>query len=901
MDLQYLKKFIQFETYGWIATSGLFLCVISGILLVVPYDFNQSYRSVSELLLVNQSGKLIRNFHYWSAQLFFIFTLLHIYDHLRKSTEAKIKTNRTWIVLCLATLFLGYEMISGFILKGDASGVQAHRIIGSLLESLPIAGKMLRSVFLGTGDNWQPIYIQHVSIGTIIFFIALYDHARAIWPKLKSLLGVFTIILIVSFFLRAPIGQSTSSQIKGPWFFVGIQEILHLTNHKVLIVWAALIFFVLFYLLPSLKQAYKAWMKRILLVSSIIYLALSITVLLFRGENWQWQGWKEALSTGKELLVIDPVNLFAENDTLNVPKNQKIEGCLVCHKSVKGLTESHNPSVIGCSSCHLGDPWTLNKRIAHKSIILVPGNFSNVQQTCGTQDCHFEISKRIMNSLMTTQSGIIGVDKFVFQETNSLNDTFRVDQLGYSAADTHLRNLCAGCHLGKEKTGQGNPQWHQRGGGCNACHLFYGEEANKSLERMKSKLNPLIREIHPSIDLQVTNDRCISCHSRSGRISLSYEGWNETTLDPKEVKDSGKFRILPDNRVLEYIAPDVHHEKGLACIDCHTSYEIMGTGAHIAHKEDAVKIGCSDCHPDKKINSMAVPDLPDYESQMIYSLRNFDRKNRVILTKNSNQPILNTRVDSTGQIILTGKLTGKSHLSKLAGQSCKKGASHNRLSCESCHTKWVPQCIGCHNVYEKGTAGFDLLTDKAIKGTWVEFAGKTFPEPPVMGISTRTGEQVVGALPGMIMSIDRKSFGLKSSESFHRLFAPAPGHTTIKEGRTCKSCHNNPLALGFGRGKLDYQVEGGKGKWIFDPQFEKNRADSLPEDAWTGFLQERKNLAATRYTLRPFNVAEQKRILNVGACLTCHKEKSRVVEQMLENFRNTLNKLSGKCILPSYP
>jgi hypothetical protein len=44
-------------------------------------------------------------------------------------------------------------------------------------------------------------------------------------------------------------------------------------------------------------------------------------------------------------------------------------------------------------------------------------------------------------------------------------------------------------------------------------------------------------------------------------------------------------------------------------------------------------------------------------------------------------------------------------------------------------------------------------------------------------------------------------------------------------------------------------------------------------------------------------VAEQKQILQVGSCLTCHDEKSKVMDQALENWEKTLAGRSKKCVL----
>ena len=89
MDNPKFKNFIQFDTAGWIAVSGLLMCVLSGVLLAIPYDFTRAHHSVAEILLFNPSGTFVRNFHYWSAQIFFIFT---IFAYLR--SPPKIDRNQ---------------------------------------------------------------------------------------------------------------------------------------------------------------------------------------------------------------------------------------------------------------------------------------------------------------------------------------------------------------------------------------------------------------------------------------------------------------------------------------------------------------------------------------------------------------------------------------------------------------------------------------------------------------------------------------------------------------------------------------------------------------------------------------------------------------------------------------
>ena len=894
MDLSKLKKWLQFDSAGWIAISSMLLCGLSGILLAIAYDFNRSYASIFELILFNPAGNFLRNFHYWSAQLFFISALLHIYDHLRKSSDSNLKNNRIWWMLCLSLTFLGYEMISGFILKGDAAGLQARRVLATLLDSVPLVGKMLRSALTGSEDHWLVVYVQHVGTGIILLFIGIYEHLKSIWPRLKTILAVLVGIVLMSLLFRAPLGLPDDARLKGPWFFLGIQEMLHWTSIPVIVI-LFLILFLLFGFLPRFKDKGKIIVKWIFLTVGIFYLFVTLLVFLFRGEDWQWRDSPEIGTSGDPFLIYAPVNIFGDAKGNSLPGNLKTEGCLVCHSGMKGLSDSHNTAIVGCFVCHKGDPFTANKQMAHRNIISLPGNFSNVRQTCGTKNCHREISDRLMDSPMSRLNGIVGVDKFVFGEATTPKDTLSLNGLGHSAADTHLRNLCAGCHLGNDKRTSGNAVWLERGGGCNACHLVYDKKALQSLKRMQSNPSQIGEEVHPLINIQVSNDKCKSCHSRSGRISLSYEGWNETSLKKADISDSVHFRVLPDDRVLEFIQTDVHHQKGLDCIDCHGSYEIMGDGHQHLHKEDAVYVQCIDCHPSDKPNTSIIGKLLDRESIVIAGLRRYDAKTRVVLTDNNHLPLLNTRVDSLDRIFLTNKLTGKIQESKQMSTVCTKGKGHSRLTCESCHSAWVPQCIGCHSVYEKNALGVDMLTNKPTTGSWVEYAGKSLAEAPVLGVNELKGGKIVTAMPGMILTIDRESFAKGKGKSFYRLYAPASGHTTQKEVRSCKSCHNNPLAIGYGRGEMKYSAAAEIGEWTFKPRFAPNENDQLPEDAWIGFLMETKPPCSTRDGLRPFSVKEQLRILKVGSCLTCHGEKSKVMDWALTNFQQTLEKRSRFC------
>jgi quinol-cytochrome oxidoreductase complex cytochrome b subunit len=899
-----IGKYIAIDTYGWVAVASIILCAVSGALLVVPYNVSSPYLSVTSFITANPGAALLRNIHYWSAQLFLILTLVHIFDHLSKGTESNIKKKSVWFRLTLSIIFTLYVMLSGFILKADGDSLQAHRILSSLVSSLPWIGPMLQQTFIGSEGNFQVLYLQHAGTATVILFVIIMEHARSLKVNLRTLLFTIGIITIISFLFRAPINALNSPVMKGPWYFVGLQETLHWVSNPLLITIGLILLLLLIYLIPWVKPLYSRIIKQFFVVMIILYALLTVNGFFFRGPMWQWQWpWEEDYKL-QPLVHLEKIN-FSAADTAQLTIIQgHAEGCVSCHKGMSGFSDAHKPEFIGCFSCHGGDPLTLDKTKAHSSMFPVPGNLSNASEACGNVGCHPGIVPRVKISLMSTLSGIVSVDKWVFGETDDINLATHINDIGHTASGQHLRNLCAGCHLGNEKTNTGPAEWLERGGGCLACHLTYDKKALTTLDQVKrrQKSDTALPMFHPALDLNITNDKCKSCHSRSGRISMNYEGWHETELKPENVVGKDNYQVLPDKRVFVKMPADIHHERGMICIDCHGSYELMGDGKLYSHKEEAVKVQCSDCHAPKAIQQKSITGV-DQETQLISWLRKFQTEGiQVVLTQKGEIPLVNTIVEEHGSRLSMIKKSGSGiTIMKPPAKACTEGKAHARLSCEACHTSWAPQCIGCHNSYDSKAKGFDMLTNKVEKGTWVEYSTEGLAELPVLGINATDKSKKSGMVstftPGMILTIDKGSFSKGEKTVFHRLYAPSSAHTTQREGRSCKSCHNDPLAIGYGRGKLSYSTDG---KWTFDPLFQNNKYDGLPEDSWIGFLQERKDQASTRKGMRPFNLAEQKRILTAAACLTCHDATSGVMKRSLVDFDKVIRERSKRCVMPVF-
>jgi len=597
------------------------------------------------------------------------------------------------------------------------------------------------------------------------------------------------------------------------------------------------------------------------------------------------------------LFFVKPWEYSSTNKVYTTLSNQ--ESCFNCHQQNDGYSEYHNPAIIGCVSCHLGDSKNVTKEGAHDNMVRIPGNLSDASETCGV--CHPNELKKINGSLMTTNSGIVAVDKFIFGEAATPNGQYHITDIKHSASEKHIRDLCSNCHLGAEKTDFGAITQMSRGGGCNACHLNYTQKASEDLNTYLDSDKEKLPTTHPSTDVFMTNMHCYGCHSRSGRISTNYEGWQETIYNDDEIPNDGqKYKVNDDKRVYQYIKEDVHHALGLLCIDCHSSHEVMGDGKNYAHAEDAVKVTCSDCHTKGDRNTVKYEEL-DAESLLVFMHRKYTHQDKeMIAVADGNHPLVNTYIKNDTTFLI-GKKDNKMHALSPQG-SCSKDAVHSNLACSTCHSSWATKCIGCHNEYEPNAPGYDLLEKRKTAGQWKEFVAEFSATQPSLGIKeTEKGIQIKPAIPGMILTIDHKSFDSLSTKdtSFHRLYAPSAPHTTTKKVRNCTSCHLDPQALGYGSGELVYNTN--TSNFTFTPTYANNNNDNLPEDAWIPFLKndDPDRVKSTRTDFRPFSIKEQQKMLTVGACFSCHDQASIIMKESLTgSFNNYKKNVSEKCVLP---
>ena len=528
-------------------------------------------------------------------------------------------------------------------------------------------------------------------------------------------------------------------------------------------------------------------------------------------------------------------NLTQRPDKITRLNSGQVEMCLYCHVKEKP-DPAHGAKVIGCAACHLGDAMAFDKEKAHKGIVNNPGDLRIVEQTCGTQGCHAQDVPKVKNSLMATNRGIIATLLYYWGEAETQDGDYSVEDLiktgKTSLALDYYRKLCGTCHLWKQKDDlEDAPEFfRKKGGGCTACHhipgkTLPGEDPEKT---------------HPYITKKVPVENCVRCHNRSGRVGLAYQGQyeGESYGTPYEEGRPNSQR-LPDGHFYFNLSPDIHHEKNMACIDCHTREEIMGDGKNYAHYEDQLEINCRTCHS----------ETPG------------------ITTKNREM----NNIEKTGEgYVMISKLDDKKHPLQLPKKGVCDYPLHKRISCEACHSGWVPQCYGCHVKQDKSETHLDKLSLEQTKGWWQEGRSYLRYEKPMLAVWDK---EIVIVTPGcqdIVTILDEEG---KPEKQFNRLtMAALSPHTTMKKGRTCEECHAFPKTVGLGEGTVWKE----DGRWQFEPLHQGVDTPigrTVPLDGYVDIngnpLQN-----SSRKDLRPFNGQELARILRVGQCLACHSDYS---------------------------
>jgi quinol-cytochrome oxidoreductase complex cytochrome b subunit len=330
---------VRRRTLRFSATLGLGLIsfylfivlVVTGLALMLYYSPHPSdaYRSMKDIQFAVSFGMYLRNLHRWAAHAMVAVVFLHM---CRVFFMGAYKAPRqfNWVVgvgLLLLTLGLSF---TGYLLPWDQLAFWAITVGTSIVAYAPIVGDELKFLLLGGHDIGAAALLRFYVLHCVILpmaaagLIALHfwrvrkdgglcappdDDRRTVpsWPyllflEMLVLLLVLTLLNAAALLFDAPLEEianaaRTPNPAKAPWYFLGLQELVH---HSAFVggvlVPAGTVAALL--ILPYVDVATRGmgvWFSRDRRIANLLFgIAVIVTVILtavgtfFRGPNWRW-------------------------------------------------------------------------------------------------------------------------------------------------------------------------------------------------------------------------------------------------------------------------------------------------------------------------------------------------------------------------------------------------------------------------------------------------------------------------------------------------------------------------------------------------------------------------------------------------------------------------------------
>jgi hypothetical protein len=229
------------------------------------------------------------------------------------------------------------------------------------------------------------------------------------------------------------------------------------------------------------------------------------------------------------------------------------------------------------------------------------------QESCIT--CHTDQAKQCENSKHATLHNAINITREAWgiHDSNVTLQTIPKPKTKITQpadlVDDFLRRKCLKCHLGVKNSGE---EGMRRGRGCLACHT-------KHYKQEQCQRKP------------IATTKCLTCHNKT------YVGTDYLGLFPKDHHHSFRAPLTKEGNFPSQkygidhhtLTHDIHHEKGMRCVDCHnnkngknwesgaTCTECHPNPSTDNHPSYHSTIACSTCHSSWNMNSYELSVLRD--------------------------------------------------------------------------------------------------------------------------------------------------------------------------------------------------------------------------------------------------------------------------------------------------
>ncbi len=561
--------------------------------------------------------------------------------------------------------------------------------------------------------------------------------------------------------------------------------------------------------------------------------------------------------------------------------------CLDCHAGIEVINRAMDrtwKAHSNCIACHKGKAEGRTVDAAHQGLIPNPGDLRVVTDTCGTCHSRFgmgagltsgtarDVVDRVLRSPMALATGEIAAVRYLWGEQLSPVARYGVRSVGAltdaqppgtvhavaelphasnSLADHLLRTRCLQCHLWTTPAA-GAPPF--RGAGCAACHVAYSPDGrSRSGDPTISKVEPGHPTIH-RIDRLVADAQCLTCHRDEGLgIGWNFVGWLSRAPGENAQAQLGRAGTLP-------VTPDVHAAAGMACIDCHDTWDVHGDGHVHSRGRTAVGIRCSSCHGTRT-------DAPTFATTRGHRLSNVEFREgaAVLVGKLSGRVWTIPRVDQPAD----GQEPAAHRITAHFGTAPDRPA----VTCVACHAGEVQQHFMRSFAlderqavpYDWGTGLSDGRASPVIQGRWTVRPTWSPTGLPMLGINAAGAvDPLVANFHSLRWVTDAAGRSVEQAHLSQTLdgrygmgFRTVDPHRTQAAGRSCVSCHGEPSALGLGSDRVD------RGRLMWPLRYAPDQvadAEGTPIAAFSTAGE------------RPLNHEELARTLRRPACLECHVE-----------------------------
>jgi len=235
-----IRAVILASDWGAKSLVALSVSVLSGVVLSLQYEPAAPFFSVGSMEVLIPFGSFWRACHFYASQLFFLFSLLHLAAIIVAGTHGQMKL-RDWFLLAGSVPTALLLLFSGYVLRADATGEAAGAIAQNIILSIPLFGHLLDSLlFAIEAEGMKRVYANHLIGLGVLWGICCWEHLRRYRVDFGKHGLLLAGLLLFSLLFAAPLEPARLGlvHIRGPWFLLGLQEVLRFVQPF----WAGVVF-----------------------------------------------------------------------------------------------------------------------------------------------------------------------------------------------------------------------------------------------------------------------------------------------------------------------------------------------------------------------------------------------------------------------------------------------------------------------------------------------------------------------------------------------------------------------------------------------------------------------------------------------------------------------------------